>query len=302
MSDLVEVPCNLCGKNDYVVMYKAALKKGEGGESVEKFSAASTHVTEDQVVKCKNCGLIYINPRLKPGKIISGYSEAVDEVYVSQSEGRMQSFRHVVDKITKEFGRKGKFLDVGCAAGFLLAAAKEKGWDVHGVEPSKWLGSYGSKRFGIDIDAGTLEEQKYAAKSFDVVCMFDVLEHVPDPAATLLECKRILKDDGMLVVNYPNIGSLWARAAGKKWWFLLSVHLTYFTPKTIKKMLEKTGFAETSASRYYGKLSIGYLVGRFKPYSEGFYKALNKITSSLKLNEKQVSYYASQHLVLAKKA
>lgn len=295
-----EVNCNLCGKNDYKVVFKGELK-GEGAVQKNAYSAASTQIVNDQIVKCNECGLIYINPRLKAKDIVEGYSSAVDEAYVSQAEGRIQSFRKSMEEIEKTYGKKGKILDVGCAAGFFLAAAKEKGWECRGVEPSKWLGEWGSKKFGIKIDQGVLEEQNYPAKSFDVVTLWDVLEHVPDPSKTLAECKRVLKDDGILVLNYPNIGSSLAKIAGKRWWFLLSVHLTYFVPETIKKMLERQGFDLVKSKRHYGRLSIGYLVGRFKPYSKAVYAFLNKITSTLGLNDKQISYYASQTRVYARK-
>ncbi len=293
-----EVPCNLCGKNDFMVVFNESGKR-EPGERA--YSASSTAIAKERVVKCKNCGLIYVNPRPSAKKIIDEYSGDEDEAYISQAQGRMESFRPITEEIERACGKKGSLLDVGCAAGFLLAAAKERGWKTRGVEPNKWLGKWGSKKFGIPIDQGVLEGQKYPSKSFDAVSLFDVLEHVPDPSKTLSECRRILKDDGVLLINYPNIGSVLAKIAGKNWWFLLSIHLTYFTPKTLEKMLEKEGFVQVKSKKYFGRLSIGYLVSRVKPYNHIIYGVLDKAAKASGLDKKQFTYYASQQIAIARK-
>lgn len=295
------VKCNLCGKeNDYAVIYKATPPE-QRNVSSENYSAASYHVLEDQVVRCNNCGLMYINPRPRSEMIVKGYSDAVDENYVSQFEGRYATFKAGIKEIEKHYGKKGKVLDVGCAAGIFLKACKEEGWDTYGVEPSRWLADWGNKKFNANIKAGTLEEAHYPDNFFDVVTLWDVLEHVPDPAATLKEIHRILKPGGLVAVNYPNIGSKLAKTFGRKWWFLLSIHLFYFTPKTIYAMLEKLGFEPLVHKRHYQKLKVGYLVFRIKPYSKLLYNVLNPLVNALRLSEKNFTYYASQSLVIAKK-
>lgn len=295
-----DLPCNLCGANDYDVVYHATPPEKRHVTS-DNYSAASYHILEDQVVKCKKCGFMYINPRPKSEMIVEGYSAAVDEAYVSQSEGRIATFKGSLKKIEKIYPQKGRILDVGCAAGFFLKAAKDEGWDTYGVEPSRWLADWGNKNFGLNIRAGTLEGAKFPDKYFDVVTLWDVLEHVPDAAGTLKEINRILKPGGIVVVNYPNMGSNLAKVFGRKWWFLLSVHLYYFTPKTIKAMLEKEGFELALHKHHYQKLKLGYLVFRVQPYSKLIFRALNPIVQKLGLADRNVTYYASQSLAIGRK-
>ncbi len=291
------VRCNLCGADDYSIVYKA---RKAGSTEKGHFSASGNDVLLDQVVKCRKCGFVYVNPRPRGESVVAGYSDAVDETYVSQAEGRKQTFKSCLALIEKQRPGKGRILDVGCAAGFFLQAAKQGGWQEYGVEPSRWLAGYGRKNLGLNVKAGTLKEAKFP-DYFDVVTLWDVLEHVPDPSAELREIRRVLKPGGLLVVNYPNFGSKLARLAGRRWWFLLSVHLFYFTPHTLKAMLEGNGFEQYYSKRHFQKLSLGYLAYRFGPYSKLLQTALTKIVRGLGLHDKQITYYASQELVLARK-
>ncbi|NUN11899.1 class I SAM-dependent methyltransferase [Candidatus Micrarchaeota archaeon] len=295
-----EVNCNLCGQNDYTIIYKA--KPIEDIDLAKVYSASGHDFLKEQVVKCKNCGFMYINPRIKGDLVVKGYSDAVDPDHVSQGDGRMATFKDGMKIISKLYPNKGKLLDVGSAGGFFVKAAEEEGWEGYGVEPSKWMVDWGKKNLGLkNFKSGTLESAKYPDNYFDVVTLWDVLEHVPDPSATLREVNRILKPGGLVVINYPNIGSKLAKMAGRKWWFLLSIHLYYFTPETISKMLEKEKFTPFYYKRHWQKLALGYLFYRVEPYSKGLSKILVKAASKLGLAEKQVSYYASQALVAARK-
>lgn len=292
------VHCNLCGADDYSVVYDAL---SQAPPSEEHFSASGNEVLTDRVVKCKRCGLVYVNPRLKGERIVEGYSSAEDETYVSQSSGRMATFVSGVKLLERFRPEKGKMLDVGCAAGFFVKAAKERGWDAMGVEPSHWLAKYGRDKLHVDARQGTIHTLKLPANSVDVITFWDVLEHVPDPTADLKEAHRILKPGGLLVVNYPNFGSNLAKIAGRKWWFLLSVHLWYFTPKTIDEILKRNGFQPSFTKRHWQKLTLGYLVFRLQPYSKLVYRMANAVVGGLHLQNQQMTYYASQSIVVAKK-
>ncbi|MFH1780351.1 MAG: class I SAM-dependent methyltransferase [Candidatus Micrarchaeota archaeon] len=290
------VKCNLCGADDYKVIFKA--KPTDEVEMDKVFSASGHDFLKEQVVKCKKCGFVYINPQIKGDDVVKGYSDAVDSDYVSQSEGRMDTFKDCLNIVNKLYKKKGKLLDVGSAAGFFVKVAEDDGWDAHGIEPSRWLVNWGKTNLKLkNAKAGTLEEGKYPNDFFDVVTLWDVLEHVPDPSATLKEINRILKPGGMVFINYPNYGSSLSKISGRRWWFLLSIHLYYFTPKTISAILEKTGFKPVFYKRHWQKLALGYLVYRVEPYNKTLSRFLVKAVKKLGLADKKVSYYASQALV-----
>ena len=305
-----EVPCNLCGSKDFTVVYDAVPQE-DGKKTEEKFGVTSSAQATERVVKCRKCGLVFINPRPSQSLVLKGYEKAGGDEYVSQADGRVETFRHSVELIEKLafHGKKlkAKVLDVGSAAGFFLKAAKDAGWDSHGVEPNGWMVKWGNKKFGLKMQQGTLETAKFPKNSFDLVTMWDVLEHVPDPKKTLKDANAFLKPGGFLVINFPNIGSTLARIAGRRWWFLTSVHLYYFTPETLSKMLEQSGFEVVVIKRHYQKLNLGYMLELHKKQtlasgkSSKIHNVLISTLKAIRLYDLKVKYYASQTFVLARK-
>lgn len=296
------VPCNLCGADDYAIVYPAVpIKETDEIDLSTRFAASSDSIASEQVVKCKRCELVYLNPRVKQQLILEGYTKADNSTYVSQGEGRLRTFRRVLRQIRRHLPQQGRLLDVGCAAGYFLRAAREEGREVHGVEPSCWLVNYGNETFGVNIRQGTLRGAKFPSDHFDVVTFWDVLEHLPDPSSELAETARILKSDGVVLINYPDFGSIWARVFGRRWWWILSIHLYYFTPRTIGRMLQKHGLEPIHRRLHFQDLSLGYLTSRLEPYSPRVAGIVRSVVRSLRLSAVNVRYYASQTTVLARK-
>jgi len=294
------VPCNLCGADDYTVIYEAKYDPETEQDLVEKFKSSGDELLIDQVVKCKRCGLIYTNPRLNQDLIFKGYSMGEDPTFVSQAKGREITFARSLNYIEKH-AKKGKILDIGTAGGTFLHVAKQRGWEVYGLEPNTWLCDWGKKHYGIDISHKSLFDQQYPDNFFDVVTLYDVLEHMGDPKRTLQECNRILKPGGILVVNYPDIGSWLSRLMRRRWIFLLSVHIYYFTRPTIKAMLAKTGFKVEVVKPHIQTLSLGYLIYRMEAYSKLLHKTSKPVVKALRMDNLQVPYWLGQTFVLARK-
>jgi 2-polyprenyl-3-methyl-5-hydroxy-6-metoxy-1,4-benzoquinol methylase len=145
--------------------------------------------------------------------------------------------------IIEEMSEKGNLLDVGCATGEFLEAAKKRGWSAHGIEISEY-GSNICKQKGLNVNRGILDQAALPENHFDVVTMWDVLEHTPDPYKELLIVNRLVKKKGLICLSVPNFGSLRAMIERKNWWAFFSSreHLYFFTPKTITALLKKTGF------------------------------------------------------------
>jgi len=215
------ISCNLCGNNDYEVIYPSQYELAQSANLVDTFKSSGDQVLLDQLVRCKNCGLQYLNPRLKEELVIQGYSSGEDETFVSQKSAREHTFEKSLKMIEKWVPQRGRILDIGTAGGSFLGMAHRRGWEVAGCEPSRWLSQWGTREYGISITPGTLFDMQLEQDSFEAVTLWDVLEHTGDPTAVLKECHRVLKPDGLLVVNYPDINSLVARMMGRKWVFLL---------------------------------------------------------------------------------
>lgn len=292
------VPCNLCGADDYDVVYHSRYEFARPEEIEHTFRSSSDETLLDQLVRCRKCGLQYLNPRLRVDLILKGYSAGTDERFISQVAARERTFEKYLDFIERIKPQKGHILDVGTAGGSFLGVAKKKDWQVAGCEPSRWLSEWGNNHYGIKIHTGTIFDMKLKDASFDVVTLWDVIEHTPDAKATLLECRRVLKSDGVLLINYPDIGSLVARLMGRKWVFLLSVHLYYFTIETIQEMLKLTGFQMTKHQKHWQSLELGYIFSRMEPIIPIVSRLGTKITSALRIQDIQVPYWMGQTMVM----
>lgn len=294
-----DVPCNLCGSNEATVKYQGTTDP-DMQNLLRSYCASGNFISKETLVECNNCRLIYTSPRLNRDLILKGYTETEDPTYVSQARGRILSFGQCL-KAVQKYVQRGVVLDVGAAAGFFLKVAKDHGWKTYGIEPSKFLSEFGNKNYGVGITCGTVETVPFFPEKMDVVTLWDVLEHTFDPKDVLKRCNRYLKDGGYIVVNYPNIGNWMARLAGRKYWFILSVHLYYFVPTTIKRMLEVAGFEVVSSRPHFQWLEVGYLVYRLEAYLPRAAKAMGKILKMCGLEKTLIPYFAAQTRVIAKK-
>jgi len=296
-SMLENVPCNLCGADDFIVVYPARYGDAQPDEIMETFRSSGDEVLVDQLVRCQNCGLQYLTPRLKSDLIISGYSEGTDEAFVSQNTARERTFAKSLDLIEKMRPQKGRLLDIGTAGGAFLGVANRRGWSVSGCEPNRWMAEWGSDHYEIDIRPGTIFDMDLPDDAFDVVTLWDVLEHTPDPQAVLKECRRVLRPGGLLVVNYPDIHSVVARLMGRKWVFLLSVHLYYFTPDTVRAILAETGFQVKRSKKHWQSLELGYILFRMGPYIPWLSKFGTRLVETLRIQHLEIPYWMGQVLV-----
>ena len=227
--DLEEVNCNLCQSSDCRLL-----------------------VVENSlpIVSCKDCGLVYVNPR--PTE--KGLTKFYDKYFPEESEELWQrQMTHVFEKEglskIREYKNSGRILDIGCGYGFFLKLMRNSGWESYGVEISERAANYAQEKLGFNVLRGNLREAKFENKFFDVVTFWYVLEHVPDPLAELREANRVLKEEGLLIVRVPNMNVRIDRILSKfgRWgqtFYLINPprHLFDYTAQTIRKMLIKAGF------------------------------------------------------------
>ncbi len=247
------VLCNICSGDTYTVIYE-----GKDGKNYQYYSSGNY----GKIIRCNNCGLIYVNPLGKD--IEKNYETIEDKDYLKSKEARIETSKRDLKEIEK-YKKEGKILDIGCGPGFFLKVAKDNKWDEYGVELSKWACDYG-KNTGVNIINKRLERAKFNDKFFDVITLWDVIEHVEYPSSLLLEINRILKNDGIIVLNTPNIGSIFAKIMGKRWWNLIGMHIYYFDKKTIRKILEKNGFKIIKIKSYSRIITPRYAVEWLKNY------------------------------------
>jgi len=221
------------------------------------------------LVRCNGCGLVYVGAdpatidfaALYGESYYKGGSDAVFSDYVGQEAARraharrrLAWLRHVPPRIASH----GALLDVGCAAGFFLAEAR-KFYDVQGVEPSEWSSAYARERLGLPVFTGTLQQARLPAGRFDVVTLWDVIEHVGEPVSLLAEAARVLRPGGRLVLTTGDWGSAYARRRGADWHLMTPPwHLTMFSRATLALAAERAGLAVV-AWRSEGVAGDGWL-------------------------------------------
>jgi SAM-dependent methyltransferase len=298
---LEQVPCGVCGGNEHEVVHEACYENEKDFDLVEKFRASGDELLIDRLVKCRDCGMRFINPRLRSDLILSSYAEGEDPTYVSQIAARERTFAASLLEIERVLGRTGSLLDVGTAAGAFLGAASARGWKAEGCEPNRWLAEWGSRHFGVRIRPGSVFEQNYAPGSFDVVTLWDVIEHTTNPRDVIEHCRSLLKPGGVLVVNYPDAGSWIARALGRRWLFLTSVHLHYFDRRTMSRLLESTGFRVAVVRPHIQRLELDYVLSRGAALSRGLSRVARAIVKPFGLARVQVPYWLGQTFVAARK-
>jgi len=221
-----EINCNLCGKKDDEFLFE---KNGY------------------RVVKCRNCGLVYVNPQPEEDEIekfYEGHQKFYIKRYPTKLKSKLREARREINRIKRILPyKKGiRLLDIGCGCGFLLKEGKSLGWEVTGIEICEEEVEFAIKQFGVNVIKGNFLDLNIEGK-FDVITMFDLIEHLTNPSECFKKCYSLLKENRFLIIATPDVEHQNVKKEGKNWGhFKPPEHLFYFSLKTLKKMCEKAGF------------------------------------------------------------
>jgi SAM-dependent methyltransferase len=201
------------------------------------------------VVQCHDCGLCFTNPRPSMQSIGQFYPPLYSPHHSTWKRlRRPKRARRLwlggrVKRRGLEWQGQGRLLDFGCGGGSFLVEMRALGWDVTGIDISAATVRRVRDEFDVRVLLGGLPHPELEDECFDVITMWQSLEHVHAPREVLREAHRLLAPGGKLIVAVPNIDSLAFRWFGRNWVGLdLPRHLTHFTPWTLPLMLERTGF------------------------------------------------------------
>jgi len=220
----------------------------------------SIHQGRFGVVRCARCRLV----RLSPRPTAAALGRLYDETYYARGGyddylATYERFRDLYESfyrrrlalLARHVRTSGRILEVGCAHGFQLAWLKEHGWDVVGAEVSRVAAAHARGEFGLDVRETPLENLDLPAASLDAAYMIDILEHLYSPVPAMARLARALKPGGVLLVQCPYELSHWEKR-GQAWRERkpggtiapesIPYHVMFFTPRTLKLMLERCGF------------------------------------------------------------
>lgn len=224
---VIPVACNICGSKQHTILW----------------------IKDDfQYNRCAECGLVYISPRLTEDEISKIYGSLFKSKSLNKPPPVDFTSYNDFFKLIKKYREKNFLLDVGCFRGYLLSGAREQGWQVKGTELSEQAAACARKDYGLDVHTGSLSDANYPENFFDVVSMFDVIEHLTDPAEYLREIERILRPGGVFYVETPNFNSITRHILGKDWSIFFPWHLYYFTPRTLARLIDKVNLDVMSVS------------------------------------------------------
>ncbi len=234
------------------------------------------------IFKCRDCGFLQCH---NFPDVLKYYEDMEDEGYEDSSKQRMIQMKRIV-KSVKKYKKTGKFLDVGAGSGLLVSEAKNASFEAEGVEPSVWLQKIAEKK-GLNVHLGILSDMQ-TDKSFDIISIIDVIEHVESPLSLLEDVKEKMNDGSIGIIVTPDCKSFMAKLLGWNWWHYRVAHIGYFDENTIKLILKKSGFRILSITRPNWYFPADYLIKRLSTYLPFLKflplpKFLSKITVPLNL-------------------
>lgn len=256
-------------------------------------------------MECKKCSFVFINPLPSIETQNKYYNESFEKgsykLYSRAKDLKNKTSEKRYETFSK-YSQSGKLLDVGCATGFFLDVSLTKGYETFGVELSKEAIKKSNKKH--NIFNGTLEDAKFQDSFFDVVTMFDIIEHVLNPDETIKEVYRILKRSGLLVLTTPDISSWHAKIMGRKWGLITPLeHLWYYSPKTITLTLEKNNFNVMKIKKNVKVFTLDYLIDQSEFFYPRLYKLIRLVSKILPrtFRQKYINLYIGEMYVVAKK-
>lgn len=228
--------CLACGRED------APLVTGWEG----RLALAAT----DRLRRCRGCGLAWLE---RPDTPPAAYEDTYFNDYAQQSmPGGIDNVPpHVTERLhdlKARLGRPGRFLDIGIGYGTVLQAARDAGWEVEGLDVSKWSAEHARRTLGIPVTVGDVFSADLGADAFDTIHLSHSLEHMPEPRATLARIRPWLRPEGVLVIEVPN--QLDDFYAGVRWTLMrryvpppvANSHEFFFSSDSLRRMLEATGY------------------------------------------------------------
>lgn len=240
---MVLTNCAICtDKQKLVELYPQTIKFNK--VNAETFSARRTpDRMHYRLVKCVRCGLIFSSPILEPKKIKKLY-ERSSFAYENESKYLKDTYRYYLEKALK--GRKLanlKLLEIGCGNGFFLKEVQNMGIkSVYGIEPSKSSVKEAPENIRKNIKVDILKSGLFRNNSFDIICCFHTLDHIPNPNKFIKICFNLLKKNGLVIFIVHNTDGLSVKLFGEKSAIFDIEHIYLFNPKSLRTIFKINNF------------------------------------------------------------
>ena len=257
-------PCPICGAASAHVL------GARGGRAHRERKGVET-----RVVRCTKCHGVYQRPTLLPQ--FNPYAECPPEDFFQHhdTQDRILHGQQLAGFAESVLGRPGSMLELGCGRGELLRGAADRGWTVRGVEMTEAYARIASETHGLEIERASIECAQSLEKSYEVVLLAAVLEHLHDPAETLKRVRSALRPGGLVFIDVPNecslmsrVGNAYMRLRATDWAINLSpsfspFHVVGFCPVSLRYLLGRTGFQPIKLELHRWNIPLPPTSGRF---------------------------------------
>lgn len=256
----------------------------------------------DHILLCRACGHMQVAAFPAQGQLDSDYGDVQEAAYVEEEAGQRATAARTIERIERHVER-GSLVDLGCWVGFLLAEARDRGWSVKGVEPSRFAAGYARDQLGLDVITATMDAPELDSERFEAAFLGDVIEHLPEPARALQRIGSLLEPDGVLCLALPDAGSRMARVLGARWWSVIPTHVHYFTRQSLSRLLAQNGFRVEWIGTAPKGFTVRYYLERLAGYSEGLARAAVRGAEAVGVADRLVwPDFRDRMLVVARRA
>jgi 2-polyprenyl-3-methyl-5-hydroxy-6-metoxy-1,4-benzoquinol methylase len=261
-------------------------------------------VRDHPFLRCRRCSTLFLATPPAPGALTELYLDEryfLNPAFGEPERGGYHGYKdyladrqHIEEKFTGVLERLervvgiGRLLDVGAGPGFLLSAARARGWDAVGVDPNEWAVRAARDDLGVEVRLGSLEEQDFAPGSFDAITLMDVIEHVPAGGVLLGIVNNLLRPKGVAAMLTPDAGSKVSRLLGKRWPEVQRVpeHLVLYSADGLTRLLRAQGF-EVVDREWIGKTSsISTLVADVAPVASGVGQVVQRAVDGTRIGRR----------------
>ena len=232
------------------------------------------------IARCRSCGHMQLERFPDDEELSEAYEVAESDDYIGEEAGQRETARVALERIER-FTERGRLVDLGCWVGFLMAEARERGWEPVGVEPSEFASEYARNQLGLDVRRGELFSVELPEHSFQAAVLGDVIEHLIEPDRALERIARLLAPGGVTYFALPDAGSKLARRMGARWWSVIPTHVQYFTRDSMRTLLERSGWEVLWIGTAPKAFTVAYYLGRIGGYSEALGNGLVKASSAV---------------------
>ena len=213
-----------------------------------------------RMVKCDTCGLVRSDPIADPEVLAQLYAQSTFE-YADQVENLKHTYGYYLAKLDNYKVRKGSLLEIGCGNGFFLEEALRHGYvTVQGVEPSTAAVAEANPQVCSHIICDIMRPGLFEPEQFDVICMFQVLDHIPNPGELLDECFKVLKSGGLILCINHNVEAISARLLKDRSPIIDIEHTFLYSPTTIARIFVAHGFQVKHVGSAFNRYGLFYLV------------------------------------------